>query len=223
MLEIMHSNKFFSVFVLSAVTFMIIISFLFWGIGPKDNPSLSYVAHIEGDKISVDEYWRAYDNEYKRAREKYKDEKEIEGLNLPDKVIKALVDRKVLLIAAEKAGITVSDKELQKTIMGAPYFQKDGVFNPQVYKRALRLNRTTPQKYEAGLKQDLIISKMSNLIGETAELSPEEYKMLESIEGGNKSQLEQIFLRSKSSQNLTAYIEGIKRQLDITINMDLVL
>jgi len=223
MLEIMHSNKFFSVFVLGAVTFMIIISFVFWGIGPKDNPSLSYVAHIEDEKISVEEYWRTYDNEYKKAREQYTDEKEIEALNLPDKVINALVDRTVLLIAAERAEIVASDRELQNVIVNAPYFQRDGVFNPQVYKRALRLNRTNPQAYEAGLRQDLIVAKISNLIGETTELSPEENKMLESIEGGNKSQLKQIFLRSKSSQTLQAYIEGIKRQLKITINRDLVL
>ncbi len=223
MLEIMRSNKFFSVFVLSAVTFMIIISFLFWGIGPQDNPTLSYVAHIEDEKVSVEDYWRAYDNEYKKAREQYTEEKEIEALNLPDKVINALVDRKVLLIAAERAGISASDRELQDVITSAPYFQKDGVFNPQVYKRALRLSRTNPQAYEAGLRQDLIVSKISNVIAETAELSAEETKMLESVEGGNKSQLEQIFLRSKSGQTLKAYIEGIKRQLDISINRDLVL
>jgi len=223
MLEIMRSNKFFSVFVLSAVTFMIIVSFLFWGIGPQDNATLSYIAHVEDEKISLEEYWRVYDNEYKKAKEQYTDEKEIEALNLPDKVINSLVDRKVLLIAAESAGITASDQELQNVIISAPYFQSNGVFNPQVYKRALRLNRTNPQTYEAGLRQDLIVAKISNLIGETTELSAEENKMLESIEGGNKSQLEQIFLRSKSSQTLQAYIEGMKRQLEITINRDLVL
>ncbi len=223
MLEIMRSNKFFSVFVLSAVTFMIIISFVFWGIGPQDNPTLSYVAHIEDEKVSIEEYWRTYDNEYKKVREQYTDEKEIEALNIPDKVINALVDRKVLLIVAERAGIITSDKELQNAIVAMPYFQKDGVFNPQVYKRALRLNRTTPQVFEAGLRQDLIVTKISRIIGETAELSPDEYKMLESIEGDNRSQLEQIFLRSKSSQNLQAYIEAMKRQLDITVNRDLVL
>ncbi|UCH79996.1 MAG: SurA N-terminal domain-containing protein [Nitrospiraceae bacterium] len=219
----MRSNKFFSVFLLSAVTFMIIVSFVFWGIGPRDNPALSYVAHVEDEKVSIEEYWRAYDNEFERAKQQYTDEKEIEALNLPDKVINALVDRKVLLIVAERAGITASDKELQDAITGMPYFQKDGVFNPQVYKRALRLNRTTPQIFESGLRQDLIITKISNVIGETAELSTDEYKMLESLEGDNKGQLEQIFLRSKSSQNLQAYIEGMKRQLDITVNRDLVL
>jgi len=202
---------------------MIIISFVFWGIGPKDSATLSYVAHIEDEKVSVEEYWRTYDSEYKKAREQYTDEKEIEALNLPDKVINALVDRKVLLIAAERAEIVATDRELQNVIINAPYFQSNGVFNQEVYKRALRLNRTNPQAYEAGLRQDLIVSKLSNLIGETTELAPEEMKMLESIEGGNKSQLEQIFLRSKSSQNLKAYIEGIKRQMKITINKDLVL
>jgi hypothetical protein len=221
MLKIMRSNKFFSVFLLTAITIMLTVAFIFWGIGPKDNPQAQFVAEINGDRIMLDEYYRAYDNEYRRLKDQYSDE-EIEKMNIPDRVINSLVNRRVLLIAAERAGITVSEKELQNAIVNEPAFQRNGVFDVNVYERRLKLNRLSPQTYESVLTRDMIITKMSRLIGETAELSQDEAKMLDTVKGGNKAQLTQIFLASKSNQVINAYIQSLKRQLDITIRRDLV-
>jgi peptidyl-prolyl cis-trans isomerase D len=218
----MRSHKFFSVFVVSAITIMISVAFIFWGIGPKDNPEVQFVAKVEGERIMLDEYYRAYDNQYKRLKEQYSDE-EIEKMNMPERVINSLIDRRVLLIAAERAGITVTEKELQDEIVNQPGFQRDGVFDVNVYENRLRLNRLSPQIYENALMSDMIIEKMSRLIGETAELSSEESKMLESIEGGNKDQLAQIFLRSKSGQAVQAYIASFRRQLDISVKREMIL
>jgi peptidyl-prolyl cis-trans isomerase D len=201
---------------------MISVAFIFWGIGPKDNAAVQYVAQIEDDNILLDEYYRAYDNEYNRLRDQYTDD-EIEKMNIPDRVINALIDRRVILIAAENAGITVTEKELQDAIMRAPYFQRDGVFDVNVYERSLKINRISPQNFENSMRNDLISAKMTALIGETVELSSEETKILDSIQGDNKDQLTQIFLSSKSQQTVKAYIESLKRQLDIVLNRDLIL
>lgn len=222
MLKIMQGNKFFTVFLLSAITIMITIAFVFWGIGPNENISVSVVAEIEGEKITLEEFWRAYDNEYDRVKDQYPDPEEIKKLNLEDRILSSLVDRRVLLIAAEDAGINVSEKELQEAIINTPYFQRNGVFDQNVYKRALKLNRITPQTFESSIKNDMIITKISRLIGETSELSKEELKILDSIKGGNNKQLAEIFRSNKSRQTVAAYIESIKRQLDITINRDLI-
>lgn len=222
MLEIMRSHKFFSVFLLSAITFMIIISFVFWGIGPKDNPTVQHVAQVGKERIMLQEYYRTYDNEYKRLKGQYSDE-EIKKMNLQDQVIESLIDRRVLLIAARDAGITVTGAELQREVMNTKFFQRNGVFDVEVYNRALKLNRMTPQEFEAGMRNDMIVTKMSRLIAEMVEIAPEEKKMLDSITGDNKAQLAQIFLSSKSSQNIKAYVESLKKQIPVSINKDVVL
>lgn len=222
MIKILHTYKFFTKFVLGAITLMIAGAFIFWGIGPKDNKSSSFVAQIEDEKITLEQFWRMHENEVNRLREEKKSPEEIEKLNLKDRVLANMVNRAVLIVAARKAGITVNDKEVQEAIINTTYFQKDGVFDQQIYKRALTLNRLTPQIFETSVRNDLVIFKMSNLIGETAELSSDELKIIDSINAESKGQLRSMFLSSKNYQAIQAYIEGMKRHMDIKINSDLI-
>jgi len=222
MLKIMQGNRFFTVFLLSVITVMITVAFVFWGIGPKDRSSVAVVAQIEDKKITLDEFWRAYDNEYKRLKEQYPDPEEIKKLNLEDMVLGFLVDRSVILIAAQRAGISVTEQELQDTIINTTYFQNNGVFDQNIYLRALKLNRLSPQTYEDSLKSDLIVTKMSRLIGEITELSSEESKIIDSFSGGNREQLAEIFRSNKNNQAIKAYVESIKRSITIKINRELI-
>jgi len=221
MLELMRSHKFFSVFLLSAITFMIIITFVFWGIGPKDNPTGAIVAQVEDEIITIDEYWRAYDNEYKRLREIYQNEDEIRKLDIGERVLNTLIDRTVLVVAAKKAGIRVSEDEIQMEIMKMPFFQRNGVFDPDVYRRALKLNRLTPTIFEEQLRHDLIFAKMSRLIRETAEFTADEKKMIEDFKKKNP-QIAEALLSGKANQALKAYIGAMKKTMEIRINRDLI-
>ncbi|MBI5098288.1 MAG: SurA N-terminal domain-containing protein [Nitrospirae bacterium] len=222
MLKILSSNKLASYIILVAITVIIIATFVFWGIGPKDKPQEAVVAQINNEKIYIEEFWRTYDNEYKRISETGAKKEDIEKLKLKDRVLNLLVDRAVLLIAAKKGEIAVTENELQDAITNTTYFQRNGVFDREVYTRALRLNRMTPQSFENMLREDLIINKMTRLVGETAELSQEEVKVLDSIGGGNQEQLLEVFRSNKTNLAVKAYVEGFKRQLDIKINRDII-
>jgi len=222
MLKMMNTNKMASLIILSAVSIMIIISFVFWGIGPKDKPQEDVVAQVNDDKIYLQEFWRAYDNEYKRISEKGAKKEDIEKLKLKDRVLDSLVDRAVLLIAAERAGISVSENELQDTIKHLDYFQDNGVFNRDIYMRSLSLNHMTPQSFENMLKEDLMTKKMTSLIGETTELSPEEKNIIGSLKGGNQGQLVEVFRANKINIAVQAYVDDLKKQLNIKTNRDLI-
>jgi len=222
MLKIFSSNKLASYIILVAITVIIIATFVFWGIGPKDKPQEAIVAQVNNERIYIEEFWRTYDNEYKRLSETGAKKEDIEKLKLKDRVLDLLVDRAVLLIAAKKEEIAVTENELQDAIINTAYFQRNGVFDREVYTRALRLNRMTPQSFENMLREDLIINKMTRLVGETAELSPEEVKMLDSLGGENQEQLLEVFRSNKANLALKAYVEGFKRQLDIKVNRDII-
>ncbi|MBI5196620.1 MAG: SurA N-terminal domain-containing protein [Nitrospirae bacterium] len=221
MLEIMRSHKFFSVFLLSVITGVIIVTFVFWGIGTQNQQVNSVLAEVEKEKITQEEYWRVFDNAERYYREQNKTEEEMKKLNLKDKVLNDLIDSKVLMIAANNMKIKVTEDELQQEIMNNPSFQKNGVFDKNVYLRTLELNRTTPAAYESSMMKELTLKKMQMLIGETAELSQDEIKVLEALQG-EKTQLANAFLSIKRELLTKAYVEGLKRQMNIKINKDMI-
>ena len=70
MLKMMrHHAKYFYV-----LFFIIILSFLFWGVGTVDKTSSGgIVAEVGKQKITQEEYYRAYDNAFKFYRDLYKE------------------------------------------------------------------------------------------------------------------------------------------------------
>jgi len=204
-----HARFFYVLF------FIVILSFIFWGVGTVDKSTNVAIAEVEKEKISLEEYWLAYD----RIREFYRDmmkegfTEEVEKqLNLKQKVLDTLIDERVLLIAAKRAGITVSEKELEEAIMNDPNFMRDGRFNRDVYLRTLQLNRMTPQFYESLRKRELILTKMRRLIGESIDLPGSEVK---------GESLKQAMLSEMRERAIKSYIEGLKKGMKIKVNTKL--
>jgi peptidyl-prolyl cis-trans isomerase D len=219
MLKMMR-HKFFTFGILSVIVFIITIAFIFSGVWtPGDNVRAEIVAQVGEQEIPLKVFRRVYDNEFDRMREQYPDEKDIEEkFNIKGRVLNSLIDQYVLLAVAEEAGIDATEVEIQKVIISNPYFQRNGVFDEKVYDRFFKVRRISKRDYEAGLRDSIILTKMSRMIGETAELSSNELQILDSLEGGNQEQLHQVFMSTKRNQAISAYIEGIKRRLDVKVS-----
>jgi hypothetical protein len=206
-----HAKYFYVLFVL------VILSFIFWGVGRIDQPTGVPVAVIGDEVITVQDYWNAYQRTVDLYRDIYKEEFDEEKLNLKKNVLDSLVTEGVLYVAARQAGITVSDAELQEAITNDPEFMRDGVFNRQIYLRTLELNRITPKYYEDGRRRDIMRDKLKRLIEDSVDLAPPE---LEKVKGDDT--LKQILLESKRQAALASFIEGLKKQMRITVNEQLV-
>lgn len=164
MLKMMrHHAKYFYV-----LFFIVILSFIFWGVGTVDKTSNGgIVAEVGKQRITQEEYYRAYDNAFKFYRDLYKekfDEEMQKKLKLKDTVLDSLIGNRVLLFAAEENGVRVSDEELNEAITNEPAFMRNGVFDSRVYQNTLRLSRMTPEVYEPMKRQELVIAKMTRLI-----------------------------------------------------------
>ncbi len=230
MLKIMRSNKFFSVFFLGLLAIAITVVFVFSGIGPQQNTSEVVVALVNKKRITLAEYEKAYEMAYRRAKEVYKDSKEIEKLNLRETVLEEMINNVILLDAAESAGLRITDEELRNAIMNEPAFHKDGVFDKEIYTRRLSLARMYPEMFEEQLRKDLLLDKIRRLITETAELSDTETKILASLtekeQGQDKAKSSQMnnarlydsILYAKKELSIKAYVQGLKRRMNIDIN-----
>lgn len=204
--------------------FIVILSFLFWGVGTDDqSSSAQIVAEVGKHKISALDYGRAYDNYYKFYRDLYKekfDEEMQKKLNLKDRAIESLVGVTILLIAAEENGIKVSDSELKEAILNEPSFTKNGVFDNEIYQNTLRLSRLTPGVYEAGKREELIIQKMSRLI-QTAANTPDAGFDAVSADEQTKNMIRDAMAKDAQEKIVRSYIEGMKKKLKVKINTEL--
>ena len=220
MLKVMrHHAKYFYV-----LFFIVILSFIFWGVGTVDKSDGSrVVAEVGKYKITGEEYWRTYDRMFNFYRDMYKEkfDKEMQKkLNLKEGVLNSLVDNRVLLIAAKEGGITVSDEELNEAIKNEQAFMKDGSFDSAIYQNRLRLMRLTPEAYEAAKRQDLILTKMRRLIELSTAIPADELAKISGPDEQTTKALQDAMVQNARATALRAYVEGVKKGMKIKLYPD---
>jgi hypothetical protein len=214
-----HAKYFYVLFV------VIIITFIFWGVGPGDKTGgVEVVAEVGQHNITVEEYWKAYDRTFRFYKEVYKDAfNEKMQKDLKEKVLDSLMDEKVLLIASKEAGISVSDEELQDSISGERAFLKNGVFDRDVYINRLRLNRITPEVFENMKRQELTLEKMRRLVELSVDATALDIQVPQP--SGNEQaadMIRQAMMGDKKGKAVKSFIEGHKKSLKIKINKKLI-
>jgi hypothetical protein len=216
-----HAKYFYVLF------FIVILSFIFWGIGPKDiSNGVEIVAEVGRYKITADEYWKVYDGVYRFYRELYKekfDDEMEKNLKLKEKVLDQMVNERVLLIAAQEEEIQASDEELQDAITRDPAFMKNGVFDKEVYLNRLKMNRMTPDLFENLKRQELTMNKMRRMIELAVDVTDMESAALPA--SGNEqlaTMLSQTMLNDKKEKAIQAYVEGLKKQIKIKVNKQVI-
>jgi parvulin-like peptidyl-prolyl isomerase len=219
MLKVMRENaKYFYV-----LFFIVILSFVFWGVGTMDQgKSSSFVAEVGNYKISGQEYWRSYDNMVRFYQDLYKDKFTDEmRKQLKERVLDSMVVNRVLLIAARENGITVSDDELNDAIRNDPAFQRDGYFDINVYRNRLQLSRISPEEFETAKRQELLANKTRRMIELAATVPADE---LQKVSGDEKTAeaLRQAMTNQAKEEALKAYIEAFQKKIKIKINRDLI-
>ena len=221
MLEFMRRHvKFFYIFF-----FIIILSFIYWGVGPMDTKDKeNIVAEVGKYRIAVDEYWRTYEHVVRFYRDLYKDrfDEEMEKkMKLKERVLDSLIDEKVLLIAAKDLGISVSNEELNEAITHDPAFMRNGVFNKNVYLNRLRLNRITVEQYENSRRQELTLNKMKRLIWLSVDV-PDTDSLKQVSDERLRKMLSEAMLNDRRDRALKSYIEGLKMQIKIKVNTEII-
>lgn len=213
-----HAKYFYILF------FIVILTFIFWGVGPLDKPTEATIAEIGKEKISVQEYWRAYE----RVRDFYRQiyggqfDQDMENkLNLKETVLNGLIEERILLIAARESGIKVTDQELQDAIITDERFIRDGAFRKDVYLKTLQLNRLTPEVFENSVRQQLTLQKMRLLIWSAVDTTTYDMGNL-SLDDKRMKEISQVILSQKRERALKSYIEGKKLKLNIKVNKELI-
>jgi peptidyl-prolyl cis-trans isomerase D len=81
----------------------------------------------------------------------------LRALNMPRRVLDTMIDQRLLLEAAEKMHLSVSDDELARAITAFPYFQENGRFiGHDKYEETLRRAGLTAHHFERDIRESLL-------------------------------------------------------------------
>lgn len=74
-----------------------------------------------------------------------------------------LIDEKIMFIAAQQAGLKVSDQELRNQIKSFPAFQESGKFQNSLYRNYLTATRKSPEGFENDIRTFVLLQRIEAL------------------------------------------------------------
>ena len=146
---------------------LIAVTFALFGVDSymKDGSSGDVVAEVGDVGISREELARETQSQSDRMRETLGpafDPAVSKTAEFRKQVLDGLVERKALLMEAEKLKFLAPDAYLAAILGQIPAFQQDGAFSPQRYEAVLRQNNRTPAQFENELRQAFMLEVMTS-------------------------------------------------------------
>ncbi|MFN2328891.1 MAG: SurA N-terminal domain-containing protein [Chromatocurvus sp.] len=143
---------------------LIVISFSIFGIesllvGGGSNA----VAEINGEELSPAEVQQTVNLQKRRLLSMLGDDADpalLDDERLAAQAIDSLIERKLLVQAAKKQGLVVSDSDIGAIIASMEQFQLDGQFSAPLYQNTLASAGYTPALFQRSLREDLLLAQL---------------------------------------------------------------
>lgn len=166
---------------LQATIVIIILVFIFWGVGSNQGPVQNAVATVNGENILYPDYQKEYDRMIGSIRDQFGGNipsQLLDTLNFKDQVVNSLIQKALLRQGALKSGLYVSDQELRNNIQSMDAFLNNGVFDVKWYEEVLASSRLSVKKFEEGLRYDLLTAKVMDHLSRFDKVSDGELQEL---------------------------------------------
>lgn len=174
MLDRMRRHKGWLKWSLALVVVAFILLYIPSFLGQEDNgqggPTNDSVAVVNGHRITIDEFQRAYQGQLQMYRNAYGgniNEQLLRQLGIDRQVLQQMIDTQAALDEARRLHIEVSNAELAEHILTNPAFQENGRFIGQErYAALLRMQRPpmTVDQFEQQLRDGLVVDKLRSAV-----------------------------------------------------------
>ena len=143
-------GKFSKSFFVKLLVGIIILPFVFWGMGDVfRGGNQNVIASIDSKKITTKEFL-----EYLRLLNL--DEEQVKGLpqsDLIEKILSEYIGKKVMALEIEKLNISVNDNSLRNIIKNDELFSKENKFSRTEYEKFLIKSGVTAPQFEANIAE----------------------------------------------------------------------
>ncbi|MBI4401302.1 MAG: SurA N-terminal domain-containing protein [Nitrospirae bacterium] len=231
MIRLMRDAAHYYPWILKSIMGVLAIAFVitmgWWGFEEQEPNAVASVGSLT---VTRDEYRRTYENTYRF----YKDnvQGEFKDETLKQFVLDGLIEKKIWTLVAHDMGLIITPDELRDDIMRRQEFQRNGKFDPEVYRRVLAANRLTPALFESIHTVQLLGEKAMTVVRDSVALTPAEIAEAQALMAHQpdappsagpspRERILQDFLFQKQQRTLMAYKEAMKAKVPIQIRKEL--
>ena len=181
------------------------------------------IARVEGVRISAQQFQQRYrlqEQVYRAQLGQQYSHALMRQLGLEDLVLRGLIQDALLVVEAERQGLTISDEELASRIFRDPSFQSNGQFiGRAAYLQTLSQNGWKAGQFEAELRNQALRQKLQTLVTDGVLVSSEEVER-EYRNRNEMAKLEYVYLpkepidesKEVADEELSAFFEEKKEQ-----------
>ncbi|MGM0423588.1 MAG: SurA N-terminal domain-containing protein [Thermodesulfobacteriota bacterium] len=165
MLEFMREHA--SSWIVKALFGIIVLVFVFWGVGGMQNDEQPVLATVNDKNILNKDFFQTYEREadYLRRNNPDLSSSDLEQMDLKKQVLERMINNYLLRQKAQEWGLFVTSQEVRQTISSMEVFQGQGKkFDPQRYKQVLQSSRLSPGQFESELSGDILGEKLQDLL-----------------------------------------------------------
>ncbi|CAK7056851.1 MAG: Peptidyl-prolyl cis-trans isomerase D [Desulfovibrio sp.] len=196
---------------------VIIIVFVFWGVGNMNSAGPNVVATVNGQPILARDFMAAIQAQENQIRAMVPDfsAEDMRSLNLPQQSLQMLVSRSLVAQEAKKLGMTVTPVELLAAIRTIPDFRgPDGKFDQAVYEAVLKNNGRDVAQFEQDMMRDMLGEKMRDFVSAAVSVTPDEAKRRFSFQAERRTISYVLFPITDYSNDITITDDAIKAYYD---------
>jgi peptidyl-prolyl cis-trans isomerase D len=140
---------------------IIVVVFVFWGIGTGNMNTSQVVATVDGKRITDTRYHQAMKRN-PQAHDKSLTEEQ--HRQVARNTIQQLITQEVLFQEADRMGIEISDEEVARTILGIEAFTDEaGEYSQELYIRHLKRYGSTQAGFEVDVRNQLLLSRLQDV------------------------------------------------------------
>ena len=125
-----------------------------------------------------------------------------EGAEMREAVLENLVAQRLLASEAVRARLVVGNDALREALVAIPGFQRDGRFDPELYRRLVQAQGMSEAQFEARLRHDLSVGQLVRGIAETAIVSRALAERARALEGQRREIAEALVPAARFSAGL---------------------
>ncbi|MEA4856826.1 MAG: SurA N-terminal domain-containing protein [Solidesulfovibrio sp.] len=160
---------------------LIIIVFVFWGVGNFNGDKATMLATIDGQPVLIKDYEKAYQESLRLVKSRNPDvtDKDLQDGGFRWQVFNNLATTRILETQARKLGVSVSPDELRAEIAKIPAFQNESKqFDAKRYENLLKSNGVSPGEFEDDLRQQLLLEKLAGYVSLPATVTEAEARSI---------------------------------------------